>query len=388
MDAMRNTNLCTGCAACSNICPQKCITMIEDNEGFEYPVVNTRLCINCNKCVAVCPVMSGVSRDKLAIPKVYACKNKNETVRLKSSSGGVFSVVAEHVLGQNGIVFGAMFDNKFDVVHGFIDRKHDLDKLRRSKYVQSRIGVSYQEAERYLVSRKLVLFSGTPCQIAGLRTYLGKEYENLITCEVICHGVPSRRVYREYLRFLEDKHNSKISDINFRAQDRGWDNFGTRIRFGNGVVYENINSVEPLYMRGFLTGLYLRPSCYSCNFKHNNSIADFTLGDYWRIAHRYPYVHDGKGISLVVANTKIGEDVFRQIAVDMDYLETSFDHASECNQLLDSSPGMPYNRESFFRDLGSLEHDELMGKYCRITRLNYWLTRLGFKPLIRRLLNR
>lgn len=388
MDVMGNSNLCTGCAACSNICPRQCITMIEDNEGFEYPVVDTRLCIRCNKCVAVCPVMSGVSRDKLAIPKVYACKNKDETVRLNSSSGGVFSAVAGHVLGQNGIVFGAMFDNDFDVMHGFIAQECDLDKLRRSKYVQSRIELSYQEAEKYLTSRKLVLFSGTPCQIAGLRNYLGKEYKNLITCEVICHGVPSRRVYNEYLRFLEDKYGSKISDIDFRAQDRGWDNFETQIRFKNGAVYQNINSVEPLYMRGFLTNLYLRPSCYTCNFKHKNSVADLTLGDYWRIARRYPYVHDGKGISLVVVNTRVGEDVFRRVASKMDYLATSLDHALECNRFLDDSPDTPYNRESFFMDLGNLEYDELMAKYCKVTHLNYWLTRLGLKPLIRRLLNR
>jgi len=382
--------LCTGCAACYNACPKNCITMQEDNEGFIYPVVDNNHCMSCNLCNTICPILNNLSAKKLNAANVFACKNKNPLVRKHSSSGGVFSLLADYVLDNNGVVFGAMFDNELNVAHSFITHKEDLDKLRRSKYVQSSIGASYQEVKRFLESGKMVLFSGTPCQVAGLKSYLKKDYDTLIVVEVVCHGVPSPKVYRKYKSYLQAKYKSTIKEINFRTKNRGWDNYGTRIEFENNKVYQCINTIEPLYMRGFLTNIYLRPSCYNCRFKHENTVADFTLGDYWRIERKYPKFHNKDGVSLVIINSVLGEKIFNEISGEMDCLQTDINHAKECNHMLISSSviGDIKKRSEYLNDLDNMQYDQLANKYCMISFGNYWATKLGFKPVIRKLLKR
>lgn len=195
---------CTGCHACAAKCPKQCIKMISDTEGFWYPQIDEEECINCGLCERVCPIITPIKFEDPFSPMAYACYNRDEKVRLASSSGGIFTLIAEAVLKQGGVVFGAGFDEDFNVCHQCVERVEDLDKLRMSKYVQSKIGETYREAENFLKENRLVLFTGTPCQIGGLKAYLGKSYDNLITQDIICHGVPSPMVWEDYLAFRKN----------------------------------------------------------------------------------------------------------------------------------------------------------------------------------------
>lgn len=388
MITVKEKHLCTGCEACSNVCPVDAISMLEDEEGFRYPHVDEHLCIQCEKCLKVCPITNTPVIGKLSDPIVFACKSNNDDIRVISSSGGIFSLIADAVLKKRGVVFGAGFDSDFSVVHMNAQNLTDLESLRRSKYVQSSIGLSYKEVEYFLDDGNIVLFSGTPCQIAGLQSFLKTPRDDLITMEVVCHGVPSSKVYRRYLSYLENSYNGEICEVNFRSKNRGWDNYSTSIHFSNGKQYSEINSIEPFFMRGFLTNLYLRPSCYDCKFKHNNSVADITVGDYWRIDRLYSHFYDKKGVSLAVVNTEKGLSIFSEIEDDMDCIQTSLEHALECNSVLNHSGQVPHNRDEFFFDLDALDYKTLMRKYCGVSPVHRWLTRAGLKPIIRKMLRR
>lgn len=317
---------CCGCNACTQICPKQCITMQEDNEGFLYPHVDTGNCIDCHLCEKVCPVSNhGTERNPL---KVYAAINKDEEIRKRSSSGGIFTALAEQLIKQGGVVFGSRFDERWQVKHDYTETIEGLTAFRGSKYVQSQIGNTYQEAERFLKTGRKVLFSGTPCQIAGLRNFLRKEYDNLLTVDFVCHGVPSPMVWRRYLKEEVarqcDRKNSvlphpisekdvRVEDISFRNKRLGWKKFsfaltlsttngsGKKIQF---CSYSPITKNE--YLRGFMSNVYLRPSCYSCVFKCLKSKSDITLGDFWNIRLYNKQLDDNQGVSLMFLNNKKG----------------------------------------------------------------------------------
>ena len=314
---------CCGCNACVQVCPKQCISMKEDREGFLYPEVNKDICVDCHLCEKVCPVLNqGKERKPL---KVYAAKNKDEEIRRQSSSGGIFTLLAEQVIDEGGVVFGARFNENWEVVHSYTETKEGLAAFRGSKYVQSRIGDNYKKAEEFLKSGRKVLFSGTPCQIAGLKLYLRKEYENLLTVDFICHGVPSPGVWREYLREEIarqcDGKNSvlphpiekvKIRHISFRDKKLGWKkySFALTLSVPDGHGAENtVLLSEPLnknlFLRGFLADLYLRPSCYACPTKCLKSGSDVTIGDFWGIEKVMPEMDDDKGVSVVMVNRNI-----------------------------------------------------------------------------------
>lgn len=317
---------CCGCNACAQICPKQCITMQEDNEGFLYPRVDTENCIDCHLCEKICPVSNhGTERKPL---KVYAAINKDEEVRKQSSSGGIFTALAEQVIKQGGVVFGARFDERWQVKHDYTETMEGLAAFRGSKYVQSQIGNSYQEAERFLKAGRKVLFSGTPCQIAGLRNYLRKEYDNLLTVDFICHGVPSPMVWRRYLKEEVarqcDRKNSVLSHpiheedvlvegISFRDKTMGWKKFSFALTLsttnGSGDKIQ-FCSCSPMtkneYLRGFMSNVYLRPSCYSCAFKCLKSKSDITLGDFWSIRLYNKQLDDNQGLSLMLLNNNRG----------------------------------------------------------------------------------
>ena len=209
---------CCGCGACSNICPKSCITMQADEEGFLYPKINKKTCINCGLCEKICPILN--KPKTYQILQCYAAKHKNSKIKLKSSSGGIFTALAENILKEGGVVFGAAFDKDWNVRHTFCKNLNDLDKLRRSKYVQSDIGLTYRQTKDFLDKECKVLFTGTPCQIAALRNFLGKEYENLLTAELFCHGVPSPTVWQKFLE--ENTQKNRIKAIDFRHKRLGW----------------------------------------------------------------------------------------------------------------------------------------------------------------------
>lgn len=297
---------CVGCSACVQRCPQQCISLEEDAEGFVYPVVNKENCINCGLCEKVCPVLYQNESPKKPL-QAYAAINPNEQIRLNSSSGGIFTMLAESVIKQNGVVFGASFDSEWNVRHEVIRTLDGLNWLRGSKYVQSNIGHTYSQTERLLKKGTCVLFSGTPCQIAGLKRFLRKDYDNLLTVDFICHGVPSPGVWRWYLSC----HNATfIKDIKFRDKSEGWRNFRFVLEHtktfadgkSNNIVLSSLKD-ENGFMKAFLNNISLRPSCYVCPCKSGKSNSDITIADFWGIENFDLNLDDDKGTSLVLANS-------------------------------------------------------------------------------------
>ena len=303
---------CTGCGACSHICPKNCINMVADNNGFLYPQINNDKCVNCSLCEKTCPVLNKKENECIISVTAYAAKINEESIRKQSSSGGVFSVIAEKVLKNNGIVYGAAFDENFVVKHIGISSIDDLDLLRRSKYVQSDLNNSFKDVESYLKNGKNVLFSGTPCQVEGLLSYLKKPYENLITMDFVCHGVPAPDVWEYYKTLLEKQYNASITDVNFRDKSLGWKNSSLRVEFENGNVYCNTFRNDP-YMKAFLANFDLRESCYSCKFKNTIHKSDITVADFWGIDKIKPEIDDDKGLSLLLANTEKGSSLITGI---------------------------------------------------------------------------
>lgn len=325
---------CCGCAACVQRCPKYCISLEEDTEGFLYPKVDTKNCINCGLCEKVCPWQNRLERKPLM--KVLAVKNHNEVERMASSSGGVFIALAKEVLSKGGVVFGAAFDENWEVRHTYAETLEAVKPMMGSKYLQSRIENSYQDAEEFLKEGRHVLFTGTPCQIAGLHRFLRKEYPNLLSVDILCHGVPSPGVWRRYLHEefdipskgdisarKSDPSKPIITDIEFRDKTmHGWRDFcfivrGNTSRSGTMSVLLSDTHNENPFMRGFLSDVYLRPSCYQCKCKNGISHSDLTIADYWAIDLSMPDFNDDKGIGLVLVNTEKGKDVFDRLDMEI-----------------------------------------------------------------------
>ncbi|MBQ7633319.1 MAG: Coenzyme F420 hydrogenase/dehydrogenase, beta subunit C-terminal domain [Alphaproteobacteria bacterium] len=303
-----STEDCCGCGACANKCGVKAITMKENDEGFLYPVIDEDTCINCGQCLNVCPVLNS-EFDNTKNPECYAVMASDE-IREKSSSGGMFTLLAEHILNKSGVVCGAAFDEKWNVHHIIIDNADDLDKLRGSKYVQSDTEKCYSEIEKLLKGGKEVLFSGTPCQVAGLNTFLGKKYDNLLTVDILCHGAPSRGVWQKYLDECFDR--SQIKNVNFRDKSKiGWSCSSCTFTMANGNKI-----VSDSYTKLFHNSTILRKSCENCKYSLLPRPADITLGDWWGISEHVPGLNDGKGLSLVLANTAKGKAVVAEVAPD------------------------------------------------------------------------
>lgn len=311
---MNNKSECCGCTACQQICPPQCITMHPDEEGFLYPKINESRCVHCKKCEAVCPIHNPL------LPKgkteVYVGYANNQEIRRASSSGGIFSLAAEYVLKRNGVVFGAAFDDAFGVHHICIETEEELCKLRGSKYVQSSLEDTYAQAKKCLLRGRWVLFSGTACQIAGLKKYLGKEYDYLLTIDVLCHGVPSPKVWKLYLEDQERKHNARITSISFRDKKLGWKLFSMKIQFENGREYSLPFTKDP-FMNMFLSNIDLRPSCYDCRFKAFPRSSDMTIGDCWGIEHHLPELDDDQGTSVILVHTEKGQEVLNELQNDL-----------------------------------------------------------------------
>ena len=352
---------CCGCSACFNICPKEAIKMEYDSEGFLYPKVDEKKCIKCGLCLKACPIINTKKENKVL--EVYGAKNKNVDEQLRSSSGGMFSIFANYVLEQNGILFGAAFDNNWKVVHKYIDKKEDLDSLRRSKYVQSDVNITYKQARQFLDEGKLVLFIGTPCQIAGLRNYLQKDYENLITVDLICWQVASSFVWKKFLE--ENFNNNEIKSIDFRDKTYGWDKSIMSLYLKNNERYPKLPVICNLlprkikkflsstsyalsYRKGCINGLFSRPSCHKCYFKGDRS-SDFTIGDLWGIKEILPKMYDKNGVSVLTINSQKGKEIFEKIKNNIEYKKINYDDMVEFNPAFISSAPKHQKREGFFR---------------------------------------
>ena len=350
---------CCGCTACANKCPRNAIKMVEDDKGFLYPYIDRKKCINCGLCDKVCPIIN--KRKTENYPKAYAAINKDEKIRLNSSSGGIFSALANYILEEQGIIFGAAFSDDFLVKHIMIDNKDDLYKLRTSKYLQSSLGDIYKEVEKKLNEGKKVLFTGTSCQINGLYGYLNKIYENLYTQDILCHGVPSPKVWKNYLKYRQEKDLESPTKINFREKTIGWSLFSLLFQYEKGEY--NRSHKEDLFMQAFLRNACLRESCYNCSFKDKHRISDITLADFWGIQDVEPSMNDDKGTSLVIVNSKKGEELFEKIFNNIESKQVDFEKSIQHNPSMYMSVKKPKGYDDFFNNLGKMEFDKLVKKY-------------------------
>ena len=378
MIEIENKKECCGCEACVQKCPKNCISLKEDEEGFLYPHVDTGICIGCRFCEKVCPVLNqGEKRQPIA---TFAAKSVDESIRMTSSSGGIFSLAAEQIISKGGVVFGASFDENWRLIHSSADNLNDYKKYRGSKYVQSHIGDTYSEAEKVLKKGRIVLFTGTPCQIAGLRRYLGKEYDNLFTMDFICHGVPSPGVFRRYLEEELEKiaHNGEknsvllrpihfsskgdallsqgeaIEGIRFRDKRKGWKKFSFALDLAEDMSDGKKNTVSLSYtldknpfLRGFLHDIYLRPSCYDCSAKCHKSGSDITLADFWGVGKIMPGIDDDKGISAVMLNTLKGKSLFDNLPLKK--WGVNYSDIIRYNSAVNKSCHLPKERDIFFK---------------------------------------
>ncbi len=245
-------------------------------------------------------------------PKAFAGYIKNDTIRSQSSSGGFFTALAEYVIEQHGVVFGAAFNDEMDVVHIAVEDKEELYRLRGSKYVQSNMGKCLEQIKKKLDEGRLVLFSGTPCQVAGINSALGGKYDNLILVDIICHGTPAPEVWRKYLQYQEKIYKSQVVNASFRDKTNGWEEFSMALKFENGQSYISGLKTD-LYLKAFLENLSLRKSCYNCSFKTEKRVSDLTIGDFWGVKDVAPNLYDAKGVSLVLAQSEKGEELLRKI---------------------------------------------------------------------------
>lgn len=304
---------CCGCYACVQACPKQCISFEEDQEGFHYPLVNKDLCIECGLCEKVCPCLNQTSPKSPL--KLYAAINPNEEVRLSSSSGGIFSMIAETIINAGGVVFGARFDDNWEVKHDYTDTIEGIKAFCGSKYVQSRIGGAYNQTLSFLKSGRKVLFSGTSCQISGLRHFLRQNYENLFTVDVICHGSPSPLVWRNYLDEVVDGFNNAVHNVEYR--NKAWKQYKFSVQYDglSNVVSLSSRHQDNAYMHAFLQNIILRPSCYNCPAKQGKSLSDITLADFWGIQNVAPEMNDDKGVSLIIINTEKGKEFYHSLSL-------------------------------------------------------------------------
>lgn len=313
MIQIRKKENCCGCNACVQVCPVSCIQLYEDQEGFWYPKVEEENCINCGLCERVCPCLN--LKPARNAKFTFAVKTNNEILRRQSSSGGLFSELAEWIIKQGGVVFAVRFSKDWTVVHGYTDKIEELNLFRGSKYAQSQVGDSYKYAQFFLKQGRWVLFVGTPCQIAGLNLFLKKEYDRLIAVDVVCHGVPSPKVLSRYLNDLTRNQINKITNIQFRNKQTGWKNYSFVCKWNN-TKYQEVFA-ENLYMKGFLRDLYLRPSCYNCPSKMFANNSDLTLADYWGIQYLQPELDDDLGVGLVFVHTEKSLSILNDLNINM-----------------------------------------------------------------------
>lgn len=330
---------CCGCEACGQVCPRRCIDFSADGEGFLYPKVNLELCVNCGLCERVCPVVNQV--DPVLPRSVFAAKSKLLSERMASSSGGIFPLLAKNAIARGVVVFGAAFDENLKVCHSHAETEEQLRVFSGSKYAQSRIGDSFRLAASFLKAGRFVLFSGTPCQISGLRKFLGKDPENLLAVEVVCHGAPSPKVFGDYISSVPS-----VKTISFRDKSTGWKKYSVRIESADGTTLRQPMRDNP-YMQGFLKDLYLRPSCHACPAREGKSGADIILGDFWGVGNYYSEFDDDKGVSLVIVNSEKGEKYFG--GLDVEKIETSYEKALRGNPALKVSAKIPKLRGEFWR---------------------------------------
>lgn len=362
---IKNKIDCCGCNACGDICGKHAISFETDNEGFWYPIVDKDLCVDCGLCDTVCPIHNKANHvGRYSEPIVFAAYTKDEAIRLDSTSGGIHSMLATKMYEKNAYVGGAVYNPDHTVSQIVDDNPKRLPEIRSSKYLQSNAEGVYKEIRSLLIKGKNVFFCGCPCQIHALYNFLGKEYENLVTCDFICRGVNSPRVFLKYMEMLERQYGAKATEIKFKNKKWGWHNFSMRVNFANGEEYCKDRDHDLFFIGYLQAGNFTRPSCYECKFKGFPQKADITLADFWGIEKVDPSMDHDRGTSLVMVNSDKGDALFNSIKDKIEWRQFTMDDARAGNPAMDGSlSAAKPNRDEFFNDLDKMPFDKVAAKH-------------------------
>jgi coenzyme F420-reducing hydrogenase beta subunit len=357
---------CDGCEACASACRAACVELREDEEGFRYPWIDAAACTECGACEEVCPALSPSPARGAAEPAAFAARVKDDATRAASSSGGVFTAIAEDALARGGVVFGARFEEGLELRHAGAERPAELAALRGSKYVPSRVGGVFEAVRRQVAAGRPVVFAGTPCQVGGLRAFLGpgRADGSLVALDLVCHGVPSLRAFRAYTGWLERRHGSPVTGIRFRDKRAGWKRYEVVATLAGGGEYRSPFADDP-FMRGFLWNLCLRPACHSCRWARLPRAGDLTLGDYWGIEKVRPELDDDRGTSAVLVNTAAGERTLARVAPRLALTATPLADVVAGNGCVVSPVPASPRRAAFMRDLRTVPFETLTRRYLR-----------------------
>lgn len=343
-----NCKKCTACGACVQRCPENCIELKSDDNGFLYPNIDVAKCIECGLCVKVCPIDKAPHINE---PKAYACAAKDEDILLEATSGGVFGAIATYVLNDNGVVYGCAYTGHLKATHVRVDNLNSLKELFGSKYVQSNTGDTFKECENDLKTGKKVLYSGTPCQVAGLKNFLLKDYNNLLTVDLVCHGVPSQEYFDKFIEYLEQKERAECTNYSFRSKkNAGWSVAGiANYKKENGKIYNKKQFYfSNYYYYYFLECATYRKSCYSCQYANLNRVGDFTLGDFWGAEGLDVPFNVEKGCSLVILNSKAAIELFDKLNIHKQ--PVSIEYAIKYNKQLSAPSVARYDRDEVLSD--------------------------------------
>lgn len=363
MPTLATHDKCCGCASCANKCTREAITMLPNNEGFLHPTINTMKCIECGLCEKVCPGIFPIKTTENS-PCAFVVQHKDDEIRRQSTSGGAFTAIAEYVIQQKGVVFGAVMTKDFKVKHIDVSELNELSRFRNSKYVQSEIGDCYKKTKKYLIDKRLVCFSGTPCQINGLHKYLGREYENLITVDVVCKSVPSPLIFKKYVEFKQQKEG-QIGKIVFRDKKREF-HYCTMAHYSsnedgiNKKAQYRRGSESDEWLRLFLSGKISRESCFSCHYQTRNRVCDFTLGDIWETGDAQ--FDDNKGCTLLHVWSQKGKKIIKSISRNIRYIEYPIEKSRGVTRK--NKVSIYKDRNNLFQDVYLLSPETFFSKYA------------------------
>ena len=366
-------NKCCGCSACEQICPKKCIKMVEDEKGFIYPKINKQNCINCGRCISVCPMINNEKLKQAEKFEIYKLTSRQTEIIKTSSSGGAFVEIVKNILSnvkpKKYKIYGAIMNDNLKVKHIGITDIKQINKLQKSKYVQSNMQKIYSDIKKELEDDTLIIFSGTPCQVAGLKNFINNQNEkNLYTIDILCHGVPSQKVFNMYVNSLENKYHSKVKKITFRNKKKignKIDSYCVKIELENSKCIEEY-SFKNWYMLGFLKDLFYRESCTNCPFAKTTRVSDITIGDFWGIDEIDKKLDANAGISLCFANNEKGKEIFKSLKIAEKIDEKNMQKIIKNNRNLSKPSEMSQNSKSFFEELNkSNDFIKTIRKYIR-----------------------